>query len=132
MKLKTIPTIIDRINNSKYMAGIAMIVLNIGSKYIIMELSESQEAFMTNKIFRRFAIFTISFIATRDIITSLILTSVFIILVGNVFNENSKYSIVKKKPFKQVAKNDYLKAVKIKELYELQTKTKDLAKLNKS
>jgi hypothetical protein len=132
MKLKTIPTIIDRINNSKYMAGIAMIVLNIGSKYIIMELSESQEAFMTNKIFRRFAIFTISFIATRDIITSLILTSVFIILVGNVFNENSKYSIVKKKPFKQVAKNDYLKAVKIKELYELQTKTKDQAKLNKS
>mgnify|MGYP000909789799 FL=1 len=132
MKLKTIPTIIDRINNSKYMAGIAMIVLNIGSKYIIMELSESQEAFMTNKIFRRFAIFTISFIATRDIITSLILTAVFIILVGNVFNENSKYSIVKKKPFKQVAKNDYLKAVKIKELYELQTKTKDRAKLNKS
>ena len=132
MKLKTIPTIIDRINNSKYMAGIAMIVLNIGSKYIIMELSESQEAFMTNKIFRRFAIFTISFIATRDIITSLILTAVFIILVGNVFNENSKYSIVKKKPFKQVAKNDYLKAVKIKELYELQTKTKDQAKLNKS
>lgn len=132
MKLKTIPTIIDRINNSKYMAGIAMIVLNIGSKYIIMELSESQEAFMTNKIFRRFAIFTISFIATRDIITSLILTSVFIILVGNLFNENSKYSIVKKKPFKQVAKNDYLKAIKIKELYELQTKTKDQAKLNKS
>jgi len=132
MKLKTIPTIIDRINNSKYMAGIAMIVLNIGSKYIIMELSESQEEFMTNKIFRRFAIFTISFIATRDIITSLILTAVFIILVGNVFNENSKYSIVKKKPFKQVAKNDYLKAVKIKELYELQTKTKDRAKLNKS
>ena len=132
MKLKTIPTIIDRINNSKYMAGIAMIVLNIGSKYIIMELSESQEAFMTNKIFRRFTIFTISFIATRDIITSLILTSVFIILVGNLFNENSKYSIVKKKPFKQVAKNDYLKAIKIKELYELQTKIKDQAKLNKS
>jgi len=128
MKTKTITTLIDSINNSKYMAGIAMIVLNIGSKYIIMELSESQEAFMANKLFRRFAIFTICFIATRDVITSLILTSVFIILVGNVFNENSKYSIVKKKPFKQVAKNDYLKAVKIKELYELQNKKKSTNK----
>lgn len=119
--------VIDGLNNSKYMAGIAMIMLNIGSKYIIMELSETQEQIMANKIFRRFIIFTVCFIATRDVIVSLILTAIFVVLVSNLFNENSKFCIIKKnKTFKQISKDDYMKAVKIKELYELQNKKKKL------
>tara|TARA_E500000178_G_scaffold355470_1_gene428214 strand:- start:1083 stop:1454 length:372 start_codon:yes stop_codon:yes gene_type:complete len=115
--------LINNLNNSKYMAGIAMIMLNIGSKYIMMELSETQEEIMANKIFRRFIIFTVCFIATRDVVVSLILTGVFVILVSNLFNENSKYCIIKKnKTFKQISKEDYMKATKIKELYELQNK----------
>lgn len=122
MNLKKILNYINDINESKYMAGIAMIILNIGSKYLMMELSETQEEFMANSLFRRFIIFTVCFIATRDIIVSFILTAAFVIFVGNVFNENSKFGIVrkKKKPFKQISKNEYLKALKIQELYELQ------------
>ena len=97
MNLKKILNYINEINESKYMAGIAMIILNIGSKYLMMELSETQEEFMANKLFRRFIIFTVCFIATRDIIVSFILTAAFVIFVGNVFNENSKFGIVKKK-----------------------------------
>ena len=122
MNFKIISNYINEINESKYMAGIAMIILNIGSKYLMMELSETQEEFMANSIFRRFIIFTVCFIATRDIIVSFILTAAFVIFVGNIFNENSKFGIVKKKkkPFKQISKNEYLKAIKIQELYELQ------------
>lgn len=122
MNLKKILNYINDINESKYMAGIAMIILNIGSKYLMMELSETQEEFMANSLFRRFIIFTVCFIATRDIIVSFILTAAFVIFVGNIFNENSKFGIVrkKKKPFKQIPKNEYLKALKIQELYELQ------------
>lgn len=122
MNFKQIISFINGLNESKYMAGIAMIILNIGSKYLMMELSETQEEFMANTVFRRFIIFTICFIATRDIIVSFILTSAFVIFVGNLFNENSKFGIVKKKkkPFKQISKTEYLKALKIQELYELQ------------
>lgn len=122
MNFKKILNYINEINESKYMAGIAMIILNIGSKYLMMELSETQEEFMANTIFRRFIIFTVCFIATRDIVVSFILTAAFVIFVGNIFNENSKFCIVKKKkkPFKQISKNEYLKALKIQELYELQ------------
>jgi hypothetical protein len=124
MDFKKINNIVESINQSKYMAGIAMILLNIGSKYILMDISETQEEFMNNTIFRRFVIFTICFIATRDLIVSLTLTAAFVILVGNLFNENSKYCMIKpkKKPFKQITKNDYQKALKIQELYELQQK----------
>ena len=127
MKLKNVLTTINNginnLNNNKYFAGLAMIILNLGSKYLIMELSETQEEFMSNKIFRRFIIFTVAFIATKDIVVSLIMTGIFVILVSNIFNENSKYSIVKKKKkkiFKQISKQDYEKALKLKELYELQ------------
>ena len=34
---------INTLNNSKYFAGIAMLILNIGTKYISIELSDSQE-----------------------------------------------------------------------------------------
>ena len=122
MNFKQIISFINELNESKYIAGIAMIILNIGSKYLMMELSETQEEFMANTIFRRFIIFTICFISTRDIIVSFILTGAFVIFVGNIFNENSKFCIVKKKkkPFKQISKTEYLKALKIQELYELQ------------
>ena len=57
-------------------------------------------------------------------LVSLGVTAIFVLLVSNIFNENSKFSVVKKKtkPFKQISKNDYLKAIKIMELYELQQK----------
>ena len=113
---------LNSVNDSKYFAGLAMIVLNLGSKYLIMELSESQEQLMSNKIFRRFILFTVAFIATKDIYVSFIITAIFVLLVSNIFNENSKYTVMKKKKklFKQISLDDYTKATKLKELYELQ------------
>jgi len=90
-------TFLNSVNDSKYFAGLAMIVLNLGSKYLIMELSESQEQLMSNKIFRRFILFTVAFIATKDIYVSFIITAIFVLLVSNIFNENSKYTVMKKK-----------------------------------
>jgi hypothetical protein len=120
--VKRVTDVLNSVNDSKYFAGIAMIVLNLGSKYLIMELSESQEELMSNKIVRRFILFTVAFIATRDIYVSFIITAIFVLLVSNIFNENSKYSVVKKnkKLFKQISREDYMKATKLKELYELQ------------
>ena len=112
------------LNNSKYFAGIMMILLNLGSKYLVMELSESQEQLLNNSIIRRVIIFTIVFIATRDVWVSLILTAIFVVLVSNLFNENSSYCILKKNKriFKKITQNDYEKAKSIIKLYDLQLK----------
>ena len=108
------------LNNNKYFTGIMMIILNLGSRFIIMELSESQEQLLSNKIIRRFVIFTVVFIATRDIYVSLIITSVFIILVSGLFNENSKYCIVTKPVIQQIEQDEYKEALKVIKLYKLQ------------
>ena len=110
------------LNNNKYFTGIMMIILNLGSRFLIMELSETQEQMLSNKIIRRFVMFTVVFIATKDIYVSFVITAIFIILVSGLFNENSKYCIVTKPVIKQVTQDDYKEALKIIKLYKLQKK----------
>lgn len=73
-----------------------MILLNIGSKYFVQELGSSLDAFFNIKIIRRLLIFTVFFVATRDVKTSIILTAAFIILALELFNEKSKMCILPK------------------------------------
>ena len=110
------------LNNNKYFTGIMMIILNLGSRFLIMELSETQEQMLSNKIIRRFVMFTVVFIATKDIYVSFVITAIFIILVSGLFNENSKYCIVTKPVIKQVTQDDYKEALKMVNLYKLQKK----------
>jgi hypothetical protein len=83
-----------------------------------MELSDTHEEFLNNVVIRRIIVFTVVFTATRDIVTSLILTGVFVILVSGLFNEDSKYCILPKKPKKKYNKNDIHSARKVLEWAE--------------
>ena len=42
-----------------------MILMNLGSKYISLELSETQDEFFSNIVIRRIMIFVVIFIATK-------------------------------------------------------------------
>ena len=53
------------LNNSKFFAGLVMIMLNIGSKYITIELSKSQEAYLKNSVGRQILIFAISWMENK-------------------------------------------------------------------
>jgi hypothetical protein len=90
------------INESKLLIGIAMILLNIGSKYVDFKFTKSQEQLLRNSIVREILIFTIVFMGTRDILYAILLTAAFIILSEHVFNENSEYCLVPDK-FKQIS-----------------------------
>jgi len=91
---KVIKKGIDSINSSTYFAGLMMLVLNLGSKYITIELSKTQQEYLRNSIGRQFMIFTIIWLGIRDILKSLVLTAVFTILADYLFNEDSKMCIV--------------------------------------
>ena len=125
-------SIIHSLNNSKFFAGILMILMNIGSKYISLELSETQDEFFSNIIIRRIMIFIVIFIATKDIIISLIITTCFVIMVSGLFNENSKFCLIKNncKQTKVISKEQVERAKKVLKKYEEQEfqrkNTKDL------
>ena len=79
---------IDVVNDSKLFLGIMMIVMNIGSRYLVDEFSTNPDEYTRNLILRRIAIFAICFAATRDIITSLVLTAGFIIISSGVSRQS--------------------------------------------
>ena len=88
--------VFNKLNTSHYFIGIMMILLNIGSKYFMQEFGTTVDFILNVKIIRRLLIFTVFFVATRDIKTSLILTAVFIILAFELFNEKSSYCVIPK------------------------------------
>ena len=67
-------------------------------------------------------IFTVVFIATKDIIISLIITACFIIIVSGLFNESSKYCLIRNTnpQTKIISKEQFEKAKKIINKYESQ------------
>jgi hypothetical protein len=95
--IKHVHKTVDYLNTSKYFTGIMMIMLNIGSKYITVKLSKSQEAYIRNYILREILIFSVCWMGTRDIYTSLILTAVFFVLTQHLFNEDSRFCILPKR-----------------------------------
>ena len=82
------------LNNNKFFAGVMMILLNVGSKFLPITFSKSTEEYLKWSISKQILIFAMAWMATRDIYTSLVLTAVFIILSDNLFNEESNYCVV--------------------------------------
>lgn len=85
---------INVLNENKYLAGIGMILFNLGSKYLIVDLNKNTDNLLKSKIMRRITLFSIFFISTRDVIASLMLTVIFLILTIGLFNEDSKMCII--------------------------------------
>jgi len=84
------------LNNSKFFAGLVMILLNIGSKYITIKISKSQEAYLRNNVARQILIFAIVWMGTKDILMALAITAIFHVLTAYLFNEESKWCIIPK------------------------------------
>ena len=81
-------------NNNKFFAGIVMILLNIGSKFITVQFSKSTEEYLKYNITKQIMVFAMAWMGTRDIYTALGLTAVFTILSDHLFNEESSLCIV--------------------------------------
>ncbi len=84
--------IVGYVETSPMFAGIMMLLLNIGSRYITHEYSDSDEEYMQNIALRRLAIFAACFVGTRSIVTSILLTAGFVILAAGIFRGKSKYA----------------------------------------
>jgi len=82
------------LNNSKFFAGIVMILLNVGSKFIAIQFSKSTEEYLKMNVTKQLLVFAMAWMGTRDIYTSLVLTAVFTILSEHIFNEESPYCCV--------------------------------------
>ena len=89
--------IIGSLNSSKYFTGVVMIMLNIGSRFVEIKLSDSMEQYIKYNIAREVLIFSMAWMGTRDIVVALILTAVFVILSDFLLNAKSNLCILPNK-----------------------------------
>ncbi len=85
--------LVASLNNSKLLMGLAMLLLNVGTKYIEIGLSRTQEQALRNALGRELLIFAVVFTATRDIITAVLMTAAFVVLSSFLLNENSRFCV---------------------------------------
>jgi hypothetical protein len=122
-----IDTILLNLSNSKLFGGCIMLLTNIGGKYLVMELPDNMEKlFAKYSILRILVLFSIFFMATRDIKSSILLSLLFFIVVKYFINEKSSYCLISKEDIdinvnKKITEDDYNKAKKIINKYYLES-----------
>jgi len=97
MIMSTINELVQSLNSSTFFAGVMMICLNIGSRYVQLNLTESTEQFIKYALTKELLVFTVAWMGTRNIYMALVLTAVFVVLADFIMNENSKYCLLPKK-----------------------------------
>ena len=96
-QLSILYTYIDKINGSKFFAGFVMILLNIGSRYVKIDISKGQEKYLKKSLGRHMLVFATTWLGTKDLLIALALTAIFNVFVDYLLNEESKLCIVPKK-----------------------------------
>jgi len=80
------------LNTNTLFAGIMLLLLNVGSRFIVDELSHDDKQYSQNLVLRRLAIFAVCFVGTKDLVTSIILTAAFVILSAGFFRGKGPFA----------------------------------------
>ena len=83
---------INTLNSSAFFAGVMMLLLNVGSRFISHELSADDEEYSQNILLRRLAVFAVCFVGTKDILISIFLTASFVVIAGGIFRGKGPFS----------------------------------------
>jgi hypothetical protein len=86
-------SILNIFNSNPYFIGLMMFFLNLGGRFLGMEITKEQERFFQHPWVRRMLIFTVFFIATRNLWVAFWLTLFIVLIIGYIFNENSSLCI---------------------------------------
>ena len=86
---------VSTINTNPIFIGLMMLSMNLGARFLSFELTKQQEKFLQHPYFRRFIIFVVFFIATRNVVVAFWLALIVILCIGYLFNENSALCVFK-------------------------------------
>lgn len=90
-----IDAIFLNLSNSKLFSGCIMLLTNIGGKYLVLDMPNNMERMFSKYIILRcLVLFSIFFMATRDIKISLLLSLLFFIVVRFFINEKSSFCMI--------------------------------------
>jgi fatty-acid desaturase len=117
-----IDNLLVELSNNKLFGGAIMLLTNIGGKYLAQELPTNLEKMFSQYfILRYLVLFSIFFMATRDIKISILLSLLFFIFIKFFINENSTFCLVSDNHNQiinnKISKEEYEKAKMIVEKF---------------
>ena len=71
---------LENISKSPALIGLAVLVINLGGRYLTSDITRYDEKVLNNKIMKKLTIFSIAFLSTRDIRYSVIIVFLYTIL----------------------------------------------------
>lgn len=83
---------INALASSPFMIGVMILLTNVASRYVVHEFSSNDEEYSQNILLRRFVIFAICFVGTRDLLVSIVLTAGFVILASGFIRGSSQFA----------------------------------------
>ena len=95
--LTTMHNFFHNLNTSTFFAGFVMLILNIGSRYINLDLNSSTESWIKYLMSKEVLVFAVSWMGTRSIYYALVITACFTIVTDHLMNIDSKYCAIPSK-----------------------------------
>jgi hypothetical protein len=88
-----VEVLLGALNGNPFIIGTAMLLMNLGGRFLSMEMTPGQELFFQNPYIRRALFFIILFMGTRNLAVAAVMWVVVVLSIGYLFNENSAYCI---------------------------------------
>ena len=82
------------LQTNPYLVGILMLLLNLGGRFLALELTKKQEAFLQGTWIRPLIFFTVIFVATRNLVAAFWVTLLFFFVIWVAANENSPFCMI--------------------------------------
>lgn len=74
--------------------GFCSLMVNLGSRYIIGDITKTQEYLLKHPIVKCIILFCMIFLVTRDVRTSIVIICAFYLTTYALLNEKSQFSII--------------------------------------
>lgn len=88
---------IKQLNDSKVFAGLALVVMNIASKHVDVELTPAQKEIFKHTISKQLLIFAIAWVGSKDVLVSLLITIGYLVVFELLLNSKSRFNILPEK-----------------------------------
>lgn len=82
------------INGNKFIVGLAMITMNFGSRYLIMDVTAKQDKLFKSPVFKKVVLFCIFFVGTRDVLMAAMLWMAANFILEVLLNEHKRFNLI--------------------------------------
>lgn len=79
------------LNESKLLAGILIVMINISSKFVDIRLSQPMEAYFRHTFSRHLLVFAVAWMPTRDVVLAAVISLLTIFVVDHLTNIRSPW-----------------------------------------